>query len=430
MEETLQILFAIVIVVAGLIFFWKQRSKSRSGHAASGTTNATESPYLEIQNGDKRLSAYIANAQEEVAIVYPQLVMRWAADPDTAPDVITLRFVQNLASATRTSPAEHLIEVDPGYAYANPYDPGVLTRELTYIVQNYPIDGGWLTKAIANYSNQLYAPRRGNVHRSAAKYFPNATYLTDPYNTGARFLLWLSQHKRPDLVDQLNRLLQAGNYTPDSFVQLTDETLDQLWAEYQASGGVIFTLQNKTLEQIYQAVMDLTPNLTTSITPTDAAHWLVTQEDNWRCGFENGFYTASMTATNMVLFCAGSCTAGHNFAFQVGMTIIQGDSGGIIGRGVGGNGLRFRVGSDGTFDLVNGQTTLIPGMSSPAIKQGLETNTLLMVVEDKDVYLYVNGQYLGHASDTFTSSGYFGFMAVNFGNPTSVEYHNVKIWQW
>ncbi len=430
MKETLQILFAIMIVIAGFIFFWKQRSKSSSANAASATTNATESSYLEIQNGDKRLSTFIANAQEEVAIVYPQLVMRWAADVDTAPDVIKLRFVKSPENAIRTPSAEHLIEVDFNYAYTNPYDPGALTRALTHILQNYPIDGGWLTEAIASYSSQLYAPRRGDMHRSVAKSLFDTTYLTDPYDTGARFLFWISQHKRHDIVDQLNRLLQTGNYTPESFMQLTDETLDQLWAGYQASGGAIFTLQNKTPEQIYQAVMELTPNLTTSITPTDAAHWQVAQGDDWRCGFENGFYTASMAGTNMVLFCPGVCTAGHNFAFQVDMTIIQGDSGGIIGRGVGGNGLRFRVGSDGTFDLVNGQTTLIPGTNSPAIKQKLETNTLLMVVEDKDIYLYVNGQYLDHASDTFTRSGYFGFMAVNFGNPTSVEYHNVKIWQW
>ena len=53
-----------------------------------------------------------------------------------------------------------------------------------------------------------------------------------------------------------------------------------------------------------------------------------------------------------------------------------------------------------------------------------------MAVEDRDIYLYVNGQYLGHASDTLTGGGYFGFMAVNFGNSTSVSYRNVKIWQW
>jgi hypothetical protein len=109
---------------------------------------------------------------------------------------------------------------------------------------------------------------------------------------------------------------------------------------------------------------------------------------------------------------------------------MQGDSGSLIGRGVGTNGLRFRVGSDGTFDLANGQTTLIPWTSSSAIKQGRQTNTLLMAVEDRAIYLYVNGQYPGHASDTFTGGGYFGFMAVDFGNATSVNYQHVKIWQW
>jgi hypothetical protein len=419
----------MIIVIAGFISFWVQQSGSAPAHAASVTTGTAKSYRLEIQNGDASLRTYIANAQEEFAIVYPQLVTRWAADPNTASDVVTLRFVKNLGNPAETL-AGNLIEVDLDYAHANPYDPGVLTHELTHVVQSYHVNGGWLTEAIANYSSQLYGPRREDVYRSAAKYIPNTTYLTDPYDTGARFLFWLSQNKRHDIVDQLNRILQAGNYTPNSFVQLTGETLDQLWAEYQASGGTVFTLQNKTPEQIYQGVTALTPDLTTSITPADAANWEVKQGNNYGCGFQSGSYSVSMATTDMFLPCAGLNTAGHNFAFQTDMTIAQGDSGGIIGRGVGTNGLRFRVGSDGTFDLVNGQSTLIPGTSSPAIKQGKQTNTLLMAVEDKDVYLYVNGQYLGHASDTFTGGGYFGFMAVDFGNPTSVTYQNVRIWQW
>lgn len=430
MKKTFQALFVIMIVIAGLISFWIQQSRSAPAHAASVTTGTAKNYRLEIQDSDATLNTYIANAQEEFSIVYPQLVTRWAANPNTAPDVVTLQFVKNLGAAAEAFPAQHLIKVDLDYAHANPYDPGVLTHELTHIMQNYHINGGWLTESIANYSSQLYGPRREDVFRSAAKYIPNTTYLTNSYDTGARFLFWLSQNKRHDIVDQLNRILQAGNYTPDSFVRLTGKTLDQLWAEYQASGDAVFTLQNKTPQQIYQGVTALTPDLTSPITPADAANWEVQQGNNSSCGFQNGSYTASMATTDMFLPCSALNTAGHNFAYQANMTIVQGDSGGIIGRGVGTNGLRFRVGSDGTFDLVNGQSTLIPNTSSTSIKQGHQTNTLLMAVEDQNVYLYVNGQYLGHASDTVTGGGYFGFMAVDFGNSTSVTYQNVKIWQW
>jgi hypothetical protein len=406
------------------------RSTPASVTTVTTVTTSVQGYSLQIQNSDPTLNTYIENAQQEFAIVYPQLVTRWAANPQTAPRMITLRFVKNLGDAVETLAGQHLIEVDLDYAHATPYDPGVLTYALTPIVQNYPIYVPWLTEAIANYSSQLYGPRREDVYRSAAKYIPNTTYLTDPYDTGARFLFWISQNKRHDIVDRLNRILQAGNYTPHSFVQLTDETLDQLWKEYQADGGKVFTLQNKTPQQIHQSITALTPDLVTPITPTDAANWQVTRGNDYSCGFQDGTYTTSMATTNMFLPCAGLNTAGHNFAYQVDMTITQGDGGGIIGRGVGTNGLRFRVGSDGTFDLANGQITLIPSTSSSAIKQGQRTNTLLMAVEDRDIYLYVNGQYLGHASDTFTGGGYFGFMAVNFGHNTSVNYRNVKIWQW
>lgn len=421
-----------VLLMAGLMFFWVQRPVATPANAALVVPASAGPGYsLEIQNSDQSLSTYDANAQQEFALAYPQLVTRWSANPATAPRVVTLRFVKNLGNAAaETFSDQHLIEVDLDYAHANPYDPGVLTHELTHVVQGYPTYVPWLTEAIANYSSQLYGPRREDVDRSAAKFLPNTTYLSDPYDTGARFLFWLSQNRRHDIVDRLNRLLQTGSYTPDSFVQLTGETLDKLWGEYQAAGGQVFTIQNKTPQQIYQSVMALTPDLTTPITSTDTAAWEVAQRDNYGCGFQNGTYVAHIATTNMFLPCAGQNIAGHNFAYQVDMTITQGDSGGIIGRGVGTNGLRFRAGSDGTFDLANGQSTLVPWTSSSAIKPRGQANTLLMVVEDKDIYLYINGQYLAHASDTFTGGGYFGFMAVDFGNVTSVNYQHLKLWQW
>lgn len=429
MKKPLQTLFALTILMIGSITLLAPQPATPSAHAASLATGTSKSYRLVIQNSDSTLKTYIANAQQEFALVYPQLVTRWSANPNTAPTTVTLRFVKNLGNPAETLMGKNLIEVDLDYARKNPYDPGVLTHELTHVMQNYP--ESWLTEAIANYSSQLYGPRREDIYRSAAKYIPGATYTSDPYDTGARFLFWIAQNKRHDIVDQLHRLLQAGKYTSNSFVQLTGKTLKQLWAAYQASGSTIFTLYNKTPEQIYQSVTALTPDLTTTITTKDAANWQVIQGKSYHCGFQGKSYTVSATVTNTFLPCAGLNTAGHNFAYQVNMTITQGNSGGIIGRGVdAGNGLRFRVGSDGTFDLVNGQTTLIPSTSSPAIKQGKQTNTLLMAVEDQKIYLYVNGQYLGHASDTWTGGGYFGFMAVDFGKPTSVNYTNVKIWQW
>jgi hypothetical protein len=385
---------------------------------------------LEIRDSDANVSAYSENAKKEFASVYPQLVARWSANPATAPRVVTLQYVKNLENAAAVALwDQHLIQVDFNYARDNSYDPGVVTHELTHIVQAYPISS-WLTEAIANYSSQLYGPRREDVHRSAASYIPDSTYLSNPYDTGARFLFWIAQNERADIVDQLNRKMQDGSYTSDSFGQLTGKTLDQLWAAYKAASGNVFTIQNKTPQQIYQSVRTLTPALKTSITAADTASWAVTQDDAGSCGFRDGAYVVSITQKNILLPCAGTKTAGHNFAYQVEMTISQGDSGGLIGRGSDDDALCFRVGADGTFDLGNGPATLLASRSNPAIKQGKQTNTLLMVVEDQAIYVYVNGTYLGTANDTLTGGGFFGLMAVNFGALTSVAYRNVTIWQW
>ncbi len=393
------------------------------------TTNSASNYHLNIQGADSTLNTYIANAQQEFTIVYPQLVKRWSADPQKAPEKVTLQFEKNLGNPAETV-GGNIIKIDLDYAHTNPYDPGVLTHELTHVVQNYPTYVVWLTEAIANYSSQLYGPRREETFRSASKYIPDTTYTSNPYDTGSRFLFWISQNKRHDIVDRLNRILQANTYTPNSFMQLTGQSLDQLWAEYQDDQGNVFTLQNKTPEQIYRNVTTLVPDLTVQFTASDPEQWQTIRGDHASCGYHGTSYTASATTTNAFLPCPSSTLVGHNFAYQADMTITEGDGGGLIGRGVGSNGLRFRVSSDGTFDLVNGQATLIPSTSNAAIKRGTQTNTLLMAVEDKEVYLYVNGHYLGHTSDTYTGGGYFGFMAVDFGKATSAKYQNVKIWQW
>jgi basic secretory peptidase family protein len=440
MKRLFLALFVLVFLATILSSCLPTQPNSASHHPTPTNTGAndqstpiTTSPgqiyHLKIQGADSTLNTYVANALQEFAIVYPQLVKRWSADPKKEPPTVTLQFEKNLGNPAETA-GGNLIKVDIDYARANPYDPGVLTHELTHVVQRYPTYVVWLTEAIANYSSQLYGPRREETFRSASKYIPDTTYTSNPYDTGSRFLFWISQNKRRDIVDRLNRILQANTYTPNSFVQLTGQTLDQLWAEYQDDHGNVFTLQNKTPEQIYRSVTTLVPDLTAQFTTTDTEQWQAIQGKHASCGYQGASYTVNTGTTNTFLPCASNTLVGHNFAYQADMTITEGDGGGLIGRGVGSKGMRFRVGSDGSFDLTNGQTTLISSASNTAIKQGKQTNTLLMAVEDKETYLYVNGHYLGHASDTYTGGGYFGFMAVNFGKTTSIKYQNVKIWQW
>lgn len=432
MKRYLTILVALSMLMTGCSFLSEQPHTNITA-TPTHTTAESSTPLkntlysLDIQNSNALVNTYSANAQAEFNSVYPQLVARWAANPTTAPRTVTLRYVKNLGAAAETSAST--IRVDLDYAHANPYDPGVITHELTHIVQGYPTYVVWLTEAIANYSSQLYGPRREETLRSASKYIANTTYTSDPYDTGSRFLFWIAQHKRSNVVDKLNRLLQANQYTPDSFKQLTGQTLDQLWAEYQADGGNVFTIQNKTPHQIYTSLARLAPTLNTPLTSNEAAHWETILGKANNCGFLDGSYIISNTVAHTLQQCARMITTGHNFAYQVEMKIMQGDSGGIIGRGSNTSSLSFRVGTDGTFDLVDGKKTLIAQTSS-AIKQGKNTNILLMVVENKTIDLYVNGTYLGTASDTMTGGGYFGLMAVNFGHTTSVAYKSIKIWQW
>lgn len=60
---------------------------------------------------------------------------------------------------------------------------------------------------------------------------------------------------------------------------------------------------------------------------TEAVHWDFFPGQSGSCGFLNRFYVISDRTTNTLQQCDRMNTAGHNFAYQVEMTIMQGDSG-------------------------------------------------------------------------------------------------------
>jgi hypothetical protein len=139
-----------------------------------------------------------------------------------------------------------------------------------------------------------------------------------------------------------------------------------------------------------------------------------------------------MTQAGTFAVCTAQATNFANFTYQVQMTILSGttnDGGGLIFRSSGGSAYRFRVGVNGSFDLVDQVQSLVSS-SSPAIKTGLnQTNLLTVVARGSNILLYVNKQLIANVHDSLSSSGAIGMLAVDFTNPTDVAFNNAQVWQ-
>ena len=154
------------------------------------------------------------------------------------------------------------------------------------------------------------------------------------------------------------------------------------------------------------------------------------------CTFMGGAYHASVVIQGDYTTCNASSANFRNFAFQVQMVIIKGDSGGICFRSdsAENNLYYFIVYQDGSYALrflKNGNVdgALIGGLST-AFKKGLgQTNSIAVVAQDSTFFLYINGQFVARASDTTFVSGEIGVVANDDTHPTDVAFSNAKVWQ-
>lgn len=190
-----------------------------------------------------------------------------------------------------------------------------------------------------------------------------------------------------------------------------------------------------TPSQIYQTATSGPLLYNAALTRQDSASWSQTSfSGGGGCSFAGSSgYQVTMPQINRFASCMEQGASYNNFTLQVEMDVTKGsakDGGGVIFRAGSNGGYRFRVGADGSYDLVSSQQSLAAGTNS-VISPGLaQSNMLTVVVEGPDIYLFVNQIYLGHVSDSSSTAGQIGLMAVNWsGNNTTVVFKNMTIWQ-
>ncbi len=155
------------------------------------------------------------------------------------------------------------------------------------------------------------------------------------------------------------------------------------------------------------------------------------------CQFAQGTYHVSVTKEGVFHYCIAGATGFSNFVYEVSMTIINGDEGGIIFRANGSNSkfYYFRIGRDGSYglylyidDVGTHAQTLVSGMA-PAVRTGLNIANLLAVeAHNGSLDLYVNKQHIASVSNNTYDSGQVGVAAAYGTEPTEVAFSNARVW--
>jgi hypothetical protein len=207
-----------------------------------------------------------------------------------------------------------------------------------------------------------------------------------------------------------------------------------------ATTQTVITITNSAPQNLYIQSTGGSPALDDSMSLQDSIHFIGTSaKGDGGCFFAGGAYHAWVQVNGDVLWCPATNTNFSNFAYQVQMTIIKGDSGGIIFRfatNSTGNsfGYGFNIAQNGTYDFYSvdeneGFTHLRSG-TSLFIKTGLnQTNLIAVLAHGKNIYLFVNGQYVASVNDSSYSSGQIGVQAGENAIPTEAVFRNAQVWE-
>jgi hypothetical protein len=158
--------------------------------------------------------------------------------------------------------------------------------------------------------------------------------------------------------------------------------------------------------------------------------------DEGTCRFRSGAYYIDTATSDYVEYCTGAATHFSDYVFQVQMTILKGDRGGLsfLANSAQKTVYYFGVGQDGSYvlDFFRGDdgTNILKGSASALIHMGLNRpNVIGVSVMGSYIDLYINMQWLLHVS----ISGYFpdgsiGLAAQDKISPTEVVFHDAKVW--
>jgi len=167
------------------------------------------------------------------------------------------------------------------------------------------------------------------------------------------------------------------------------------------------------------------------------AKWEVAANGDSFCRFSNGAYHISTAKNNYSFFCSADAQPYaqlHNFVYEVQMTILKGDAGGMgfrLSASSNLNAYYMRLTQDGYYALILFAATnqiLVSGTST-AIHTGLnKTNTLAVAVIGNRIDFYINHTHIDSVTDNTYEQGQIALVASDLTNATEIAFHNMRLW--
>ncbi len=164
--------------------------------------------------------------------------------------------------------------------------------------------------------------------------------------------------------------------------------------------------------------------------------WEEGQRDLGFCQFTAGAYHVTQPHQGFFHSCIALNTNFTNFVYEVHMTLITGDYGGIVFRAdrATTHFYYFRIAQDGSYELRayvdKTPGRLLQGGPTSSINIGLnQSNLIAVVARGNELDLYVNHQLVAPAvSDSLYSRGQIGVFVGNIDHSADAVFSNVKVW--
>jgi len=210
--------------------------------------------------------------------------------------------------------------------------------------------------------------------------------------------------------------------------QATNQANANATAQVNAQASATAT----ALQNIYNHAIGGTPALSDPLSSQDSNNW----DQGTLCSFNGGAYHAIVSTQNNFATCMTSSSNFMNFAYQLQMVINKGDWGGPVFRSDSGvnNFYYVELHSDGSYSLKvyknNSFFKTLSSGTSAAFKTGLgQSNSITVIAQGSNFYLYINGQYAVSANDMNFTSGEIGVAGGDDTNPADVSFSNLKVWK-
>ena len=162
--------------------------------------------------------------------------------------------------------------------------------------------------------------------------------------------------------------------------------------------------------------------------------WNTGQKAGVDCTFTDNAYHMRVAPEKNGWFCMNAQNTYTNFIFQVQMTVIQGNGGGIIFRDdTAGNFYTFLVSNKNLYFLStfneSGKGGKILAFGRTTVAK--TTNTLAVMAQGSKIAMFVNKQYIGSVDDTFSSTGTIGFTGTKsfIRDSVDVAFSHFQIWK-